>query len=328
MLNLQHALFCNDVSAHTHIYTHIILYKASIWILNVLFLITPLRIILLFTAPPKIIVHCAHYIESPYELCCILAHELLCVSRTFLKAPPQRMMLYFLLCLYTPLYSMHFVQTRHKNDCASHKNRPALLLCTLVPILFFAIYKQIKKVFFRQRPYRVECTGSLPNSEVKRRRARLVLGWGTAREDLRVLLALQTLFYQKKYDKSRAFYSDTFAVNATKYWNCAKWRNLKHQKFHMAGENFKAWRSKLATQPHHNALEIDFPASAMFLQCACGPTRMNKNSRSSSCWELNFRDYVSASTNDLYTQPHHWSTCFCVCIPHSTPPSSARPQQQ
>ena len=41
----------------------------------------------------------------------------------------------------------------------------------------------------RQRPYRVECTGSLPNSEVKRRRARLVLGWGTAREDLRVLLA-------------------------------------------------------------------------------------------------------------------------------------------
>ena len=26
-----------------------------------------------------------------------------------------------------------------------------------------------------QRPYRVECTGSLPNSEVKRRRARLVL---------------------------------------------------------------------------------------------------------------------------------------------------------
>ena len=189
MLNLQHALFCNDVSAHTHIYTHIILYKASIWILNVLFLITPLRIILLFTAPPKIIVHCAHYIESPYELCCILAHELLCVSRTFLKAPPQRMMLYFLLCLYTPLYSMHFVQTRHKNDCASHKNRPALLLCTLVPILFFAIYKQIKKVFLRQRPYRVECTGSLPNSEVKRRRARLVLGWGTAREDLRVLLA-------------------------------------------------------------------------------------------------------------------------------------------
>jgi hypothetical protein len=43
--------------------------------------------------------------------------------------------------------------------------------------------------YCRWRPYRVECTGSLPTSEVKRRRARLVLGWGTAREDLRVLPA-------------------------------------------------------------------------------------------------------------------------------------------
>ena len=41
----------------------------------------------------------------------------------------------------------------------------------------------------RRRPYRVECTGSLPTSEVKRRRARLVLGWGTAWEHLRVLSA-------------------------------------------------------------------------------------------------------------------------------------------
>ena len=30
----------------------------------------------------------------------------------------------------------------------------------------------------RWRPYHVECTGSLPTSEVKLRRARLVLGWG------------------------------------------------------------------------------------------------------------------------------------------------------
>ena len=42
---------------------------------------------------------------------------------------------------------------------------------------------------FRRRPYRVECTGSLSTSEVKRHRARLVLGWGTAWEDLRVLSA-------------------------------------------------------------------------------------------------------------------------------------------
>ena len=37
--------------------------------------------------------------------------------------------------------------------------------------------------------YCVEYTGSLPTSEVKRRRARLVLGWGTAWEHLRVLSA-------------------------------------------------------------------------------------------------------------------------------------------
>ena len=41
----------------------------------------------------------------------------------------------------------------------------------------------------RQRPYRDERTGSLSNSEVNRRRARSVLGWGTAWEALRVLLA-------------------------------------------------------------------------------------------------------------------------------------------
>ena len=43
---------------------------------------------------------------------------------------------------------------------------------------------------FRQRPYRGEYTGSLQNSEVNHRRARIVLRWGTAREVLRVLLAL------------------------------------------------------------------------------------------------------------------------------------------
>ena len=42
--------------------------------------------------------------------------------------------------------------------------------------------------YFRWRPYRAEYTGSLPNSEVNRRRARSVLGWGTAWEALRVPL--------------------------------------------------------------------------------------------------------------------------------------------
>ena len=42
---------------------------------------------------------------------------------------------------------------------------------------------------FRQRPYSVEHTRSHPNSEVKQPKARSVLGWGTAWEVLRVLLA-------------------------------------------------------------------------------------------------------------------------------------------
>ena len=45
----------------------------------------------------------------------------------------------------------------------------------------------------RRRPYRAECTGFLLTSEVKQRRARSVLGWGTAWEDLRVLSAFSSL---------------------------------------------------------------------------------------------------------------------------------------
>jgi hypothetical protein len=49
----------------------------------------------------------------------------------------------------------------------------------------------------RRRPYRVECTGSPLTSEVKRRMARLALGWGTAREHFRVLSAIYILCTQK-----------------------------------------------------------------------------------------------------------------------------------
>ena len=47
------------------------------------------------------------------------------------------------------------------------------------------------RVVLRWRPCRAECTGSLPTSEVTQRRARLVLGWGTAPEDLRALPAFE-----------------------------------------------------------------------------------------------------------------------------------------
>ena len=56
-------------------------------------------------------------------------------------------------------------------------------------VLLLVLQDLIVSNTHRWRPYRVECTGSLPTSEVKRRRTRLVLGWGTAREDLRVLPA-------------------------------------------------------------------------------------------------------------------------------------------
>ena len=51
----------------------------------------------------------------------------------------------------------------------------------------------------RWRPYRAEYTGSLPNSEVNRRRARSVLGWGTAWEVLWVLPAF-AIFARRCFD--------------------------------------------------------------------------------------------------------------------------------
>ena len=49
-------------------------------------------------------------------------------------------------------------------------------------------------VFFRQRPYHAEYIGSRPITEIKQRRARLVLRWGTAWEH-RVLLASSNFFW-------------------------------------------------------------------------------------------------------------------------------------
>ena len=61
-------------------------------------------------------------------------------------------------------------------------------LCVCVCV-WSSVYVCFGPVPARRRPYHVECTGSLLTSEVKRHRARLVLGWGTAWEDLRVLTA-------------------------------------------------------------------------------------------------------------------------------------------
>ena len=52
----------------------------------------------------------------------------------------------------------------------------------------------MKKCPLCQRPYHVESTGSRPITEVKQRRARLVLGWVTAWESLVLLTKVFALF--------------------------------------------------------------------------------------------------------------------------------------
>ena len=59
------------------------------------------------------------------------------------------------------------------------------------PRLHRSFYKVIEKSFTCLRPYHVESTSSHLNTEVKQRRASVVLGWETARE----LLVLQTFYF-------------------------------------------------------------------------------------------------------------------------------------
>ena len=60
-----------------------------------------------------------------------------------------------------------------------------------------------------QRPYHVESTGSHPNTEVKQRRAWLVLGWVTAWEH-QVLLTFFIFTYVKLTKTNLVELSDTF----------------------------------------------------------------------------------------------------------------------
>ena len=64
---------------------------------------------------------------------------------------------------------------------------------------------------FCQRPYCDEHTRSHPNSEVKHRKARSVLGWGTAWEVLRVLLA----FCARLLDSSVKIALESSSYNST-----------------------------------------------------------------------------------------------------------------
>ena len=81
------------------------------------------------------------------------------------------------------------------------------------------------------RPYQVECTRSLSTSEVKRLRARSVLGWGTAWEDLRVLSAFP-LFLASWFRKKNIVLKNKLACRdlpfdfwpsvLLKFWLCLK----------------------------------------------------------------------------------------------------------
>ena len=61
-----------------------------------------------------------------------------------------------------------------------------------------------EKYVLRQRPYYDEYTRSHQNSEVKHRKARSVLGWGTAWEALRVPLAFLILFEKRDHAEGHA----------------------------------------------------------------------------------------------------------------------------
>ena len=70
----------------------------------------------------------------------------------------------------------------------TNKNQFSWSLTNEWRVFALKVYKRIFFADCRQRPYHVESTGSRPITEVKQRRARLVLGWVTAWEH-RVLLA-------------------------------------------------------------------------------------------------------------------------------------------
>ena len=80
-----------------------------------------------------------------------------------------------------------------------------------------------------QRPYHAEYTGSRPITEVKQRRARLVLGWVTAWEH-RVLLALYFFpFLHHKTIILFIFNSHVQVSNFYKYFTCLNYLLNKQQ---------------------------------------------------------------------------------------------------
>ena len=109
-----------------------------------------------------------------------------------------------------------------------------------------------------QRPYCVESTRSHSNSEVKLRKARSVLGWGTAWEALRVLLTFLCTKVSKKSEQQRDHTGKKYQVTlALKMKTDSERHNLcKHQK--------AAYSMECKVQ-----LTSTFANWMTFLPCAC-----------------------------------------------------------
>ena len=70
---------------------------------------------------------------------------------------------------------------KHKNASPAG-NRTPVFRVTGGDTHHYTTEVEFVRSFYRLRPYHVECTGSRLITEVKQRRARLVLGWVTAWE--------------------------------------------------------------------------------------------------------------------------------------------------
>ena len=108
-----------------------------------------------------------------------------------------------------------------------------------------------EQYYLRQRPYCVEYTRSHPNSEVKQRKARSVLGWGTAWEVLRVLLAFIKLYVWSQ--KSRLTSSWTWPLF------CNALSRTVQGGFLSRGPTLITWRGKTkksSTAPSGEVLQL------------------------------------------------------------------------
>ena len=99
--------------------------------------------------------------------CLKFAHDcsVLCISHLLMHSTIRWVLLYEI-----------YKSTGRKHSCVSYWHRRNWETCLHHP------FKRILEVSLCLRPYHVENTGSRPITEVKQRRARLVLGWVTAWE--------------------------------------------------------------------------------------------------------------------------------------------------